>query len=54
MSVILHAESSDIEANQTALIPWATKETNHGAVFWRWPYVSDWHQGLEVTLAGGD
>jgi hypothetical protein len=54
LSVIFHAESGDIEVNQTALIPWAAKETNHGAVFGRWPDVPDWHQGLEVTLAGSD
>jgi hypothetical protein len=54
MSVIFHAEVGDIEANQTALIPWAAKETNHGAVFGRWPDASLRHQGLEVTLAGGD
>jgi hypothetical protein len=54
MSVILHAEAGDIEADQIALIPWATKETNHGAVFGRWPYASHRHQGLEMTLAGSD
>lgn len=31
ISVILHAKSCDIEADQIALIPWAAKETDHGA-----------------------
>ena len=54
LPVILHAESCDIEGDEAALIPRATKEAYHGSIFWRWPGAPDWHQGLEVTLAGGD
>ena len=54
ISVILHAKSSDIEADQPALISWAAKETNHGSVCWRRPGTPDWHHGFEVTLAGSD
>ena len=54
LPVILHAESSDIEADQPALISWLAKETDHGSVCWRRPGTPDWHHGFEVTLAGSD